>query len=228
MRVRETDAVVSDGSSAKKPEDREVRQRILDEASAVFAEAGYEGAKVQEIARRVGISAPAMYWHFENKSDIFASVLEEDYRTFQERIDAGVTSDDPAEKLYQIICSHVRSQINGRDPSSPSATTFTISQLTRHLPEDRQSKIRSQQRDYLRLVESVLEEGLAAGSFEIDNVTVTAFSLVNLAEYVITWYRPSGQLGVDEVAHLHGMLALRMVQTHLPGLDDLGTDPSQP
>jgi AcrR family transcriptional regulator len=169
-----------------------------------------------------------MYWHFENKSDIFASVLEEDYRTFQERIDAGVTGDDPAAKLYQIICSHVRSQINGRDPSSPSATTFTISQLTRLLPEDRQAKIRAQQRAYLSLIEGVLEEGRDNGTFEIDNVTVTAFSLVNLAEYVITWYRPSGQLGVDEVAHLHGVLALRMVQTHLPDLDWLRTDPPQP
>jgi AcrR family transcriptional regulator len=215
--------VDSGAPEALKPsQDGEVRQRILAEASAVFAESGYEGARVQEIAKRVGISAPALYWHFKSKSDIFATVLEDDYRAFRQRIQDSVTSDVPATRLYQVVFSHVLSQIDGRDPSSPAATTFTISQLIRLLPGERQTEIRRQQREYLELVEQILVDGASDGTFEIDDVRVTAFALVNLAEYVITWYRPDGQLSMDEVAHMHGLLALRMVRTHLPEPDEQG------
>jgi AcrR family transcriptional regulator len=198
------------------PPDGEVRTRILEAARAIFAESGYGGARVQEIARRVGISAPALYWHFKSKTDIFATVLEDDYRTFMERIRDNVTGETPSRRLYQVVSTHVLSQIDGRDPNSPSATTFTIAQLVRLLPEDRQAEIRRQQREYLTLVEEIIEDGAQQGIFEIDDVRVTAFAIVNLAEYVITWFRPDGDLAVGEVAHLHGLLALRMVRTALP------------
>ena len=46
------------------------RDRILNEALTLFAENGYDGTSVEEIAEKVGIKAPSLYNHFKGKEDI--------------------------------------------------------------------------------------------------------------------------------------------------------------
>ena len=54
----------------------ERRSRILDAASQVFAERGYDGASIEEIADAAGITRPVIYDHFESKRDLHISLLE--------------------------------------------------------------------------------------------------------------------------------------------------------
>lgn len=54
-------------------ERREVIERA---ATEVFAERGYEGAPMDEIARRSGVSVPVVYDHFASKQDLFRRLLE--------------------------------------------------------------------------------------------------------------------------------------------------------
>jgi AcrR family transcriptional regulator len=53
-------------------ERREVIERV---ATEVFAERGYQGASIDEIARRAGVSAPVVYDHFASKQDLFQRLL---------------------------------------------------------------------------------------------------------------------------------------------------------
>jgi AcrR family transcriptional regulator len=52
------------------------RQRILDVAQQVFAERGFEAAKVQEISARAGLSMGTIYAIFPGKEDLFRAILE--------------------------------------------------------------------------------------------------------------------------------------------------------
>jgi AcrR family transcriptional regulator len=52
------------------------RAEILDAALAVFSEKGYEGGTMRDIARRVGVTEPALYRHFASKEDLFLTLLE--------------------------------------------------------------------------------------------------------------------------------------------------------
>jgi AcrR family transcriptional regulator len=54
----------------------ERRARILDAASDLFAEGGYEGASIDRIARAAGVSAPVIYDHFSSKKDLYTQLLE--------------------------------------------------------------------------------------------------------------------------------------------------------
>ncbi|MDP1540302.1 MAG: TetR family transcriptional regulator [Moraxellaceae bacterium] len=58
------------------PELADTRERILLQASRVFASKGYQQAKLDEIAREAGLTKGAIYWHFRNKSDLFCALLE--------------------------------------------------------------------------------------------------------------------------------------------------------
>ena len=52
------------------------RERILDEALTLFAENGYDGTSVEEIAQKVGIKAPSLYNHFKGKEDILNALID--------------------------------------------------------------------------------------------------------------------------------------------------------
>lgn len=187
-----------------------MRRRIMDVASTLFLEHGYKGTSVKAIAKLVGCTPGALYWHFKSKAEIFGAVLEENFADFFSRIQANVTANEPDVRLYQLIRSHVLSQLEVHHPQGPAATTFTIAQLVTALPAAKQRKIRRMERDYLEMIEEILQEGVSAGRFEVDHMRTTAFSLINLAEYVIVWFRQNGELTVAETAHLHAILALRL------------------
>ena len=52
------------------------RDRILDETLTLFAEKGYDGTSVEQIARKVGIKAPSLYNHFKGKEDILNALID--------------------------------------------------------------------------------------------------------------------------------------------------------
>jgi len=52
----------------------DTRARIHDVALEVFAEHGYERASMQQIAGRLGVTRPALYYHYRSKEDILASI----------------------------------------------------------------------------------------------------------------------------------------------------------
>jgi AcrR family transcriptional regulator len=75
----------------------ERREVIVRVASAVFAERGYDGASIDEIARRAGVSAPVVYDHFASKQDLYERLLE---RTRDELLGVWrehLSSDEPAD-----------------------------------------------------------------------------------------------------------------------------------
>lgn len=51
------------------------RQRILDIASDLFAKQGYAGTTIADIARELGTTTAALYYHFKSKQDILESLL---------------------------------------------------------------------------------------------------------------------------------------------------------
>ncbi len=74
----------------------ERREQIVGVATRVFAERGYDGASIDEIARRAGVSAPVVYDHFASKQDLYERLLE---RTRDELLDVWrehLFSDEPA------------------------------------------------------------------------------------------------------------------------------------
>ena len=64
------------------------KQKILDEALALFSEKGYANVFVGDIADRVGIKAPSLYKHYRNKQAIFDAIIDEMNHRFEEQAQA--------------------------------------------------------------------------------------------------------------------------------------------
>ena len=92
---------------------------IIDAAFSVFAETGYAAAKLEEIARRAGVSKPALYLYFETKEELFRAVVKtaiapnfEKVRTIADAFDG------PIDQLLPMLLPAMAAMIEGsRIPS---------------------------------------------------------------------------------------------------------------
>ncbi|QPH52657.1 TetR/AcrR family transcriptional regulator [Pontivivens ytuae] len=78
--------------------------QILSAALSEFAEMGYEGARLDAIAERAGISKPTIYLYFDNKEALFTEVIENTItRTIREASEAVELADGTTEEALRLI-----------------------------------------------------------------------------------------------------------------------------
>ena len=66
--------------SRRKRADGELsRERILDAATEIAAERGYEGTSIALVSKKCGLPASSIYWHFKDKDDLIAAVIERSF-----------------------------------------------------------------------------------------------------------------------------------------------------
>lgn len=88
-----------------KEEAEETRVQILDATERVFHERGVSRASLAEIAAAAGVSRGAIYWHFENKTDLFQAMLERIHMPIEELARASESEDepDPLGRMRQLM-----------------------------------------------------------------------------------------------------------------------------
>lgn len=89
------------GAAAAKPRKRltaKARREVIERAATeVFAERGYRGASIDEIAQRSGVSPPVVYDHFASKQDLHRRLLERTRDELLEMWREYLFTDEPAE-----------------------------------------------------------------------------------------------------------------------------------
>lgn len=103
------------------------RDRILDEALTLFAENGYDGTSVEEIADKVGIKAPSLYNHFKGKEDILNALID----SAEERYEESFGSENnigtlPKSKEEFVQTSIERVSFTMRDPMIRKMRKFLV------------------------------------------------------------------------------------------------------
>ncbi len=87
-------------------------ERILNAAEALFAERGYEGTTLRDVAAAVGIRNPSLYNHFDNKESLYAAVLKRGIRpvldllTVEVSRPAGGVSSAVMQGVMQLLIEH--------------------------------------------------------------------------------------------------------------------------
>jgi len=100
------------GTKGNQPATRDAAQmkrRILRVAAAEFAKKGYDGARVDEIVRRCGISKNLVYHYFDSKEALFVAVLERAYGKLRERQQAmALETSPPLEGIMRLAVDSFR------------------------------------------------------------------------------------------------------------------------
>jgi AcrR family transcriptional regulator len=79
-------------------------RRILDAAKDVFAEKGFGGARVDEIARRAGVNKASLYYHIGDKDALYAEVIHDVIGTAAQRLADGIRdAESPEDKIRTYL-----------------------------------------------------------------------------------------------------------------------------
>ncbi|GAA2925494.1 TetR/AcrR family transcriptional regulator [Streptomyces thioluteus] len=111
----------------------ERREQLLDVGRTLFAERGFEGTSVEEIAAKAGVSKPVVYEHFGGKEGLYAVVVDREMRQLLDMVTGALTAGHPRELLEQAafaLLDYIDSYTDGfrilvRDsPVAQSTGTF--------------------------------------------------------------------------------------------------------
>jgi len=80
---------------------KERREQLIDVGRRLFAERGFEGTSVEEIAAKAGVSKPVVYEHFGGKEGLYAVVVDREMQQLLDMVTSALTGGHPRELLEQ-------------------------------------------------------------------------------------------------------------------------------
>jgi AcrR family transcriptional regulator len=134
----------------------QTRQRILDSARVCFVRLGFDQTTVKDIASEAGITAGALYYHFDSKQDIFVSV----YRWIQQLVFSefdqvlGETEGTVLARLGAVL--EKAAEMHARDRQLAAFTAISPIEIQRH--EDLRRLVGDDARTVYRFCQRMVEE----------------------------------------------------------------------
>ena len=155
------------------------KDRILDEALTLFAENGYDGTGVEQIAEKVGIKAPSLYKHYKGKEDILNALIDNAEARYEESFGSEQHIGKIPESREDFVrVTMERILFTMRDPMIRKIRKFLVQEQFR---SDRLAAITTRhqlegvQKMYTRIIEGMMEKGL----FVKDDPALLATGLVS-------------------------------------------------
>jgi AcrR family transcriptional regulator len=85
------------------------REMIMDAARDLFAEKGYQHVSMRQIARELGYSHGALYYHFKNKAELFFALVEDHFKMLNTILEDIMKLElDNRDKLKQIFVGYIK------------------------------------------------------------------------------------------------------------------------
>jgi AcrR family transcriptional regulator len=128
---------------------------ILDVARELFAAEGYEAVTMKRIADRLGITPTAIYFHFTDKADLIQQLTAADWSAFAQRFARAMAEPDPVARLRLAARGYI--EFARTHPNQYQLLFMTRRKAV--LPS------RDAGREVHTMIESAVEEALAAGRF---------------------------------------------------------------
>jgi AcrR family transcriptional regulator len=176
------------------------RSELTRQAARLFAEKGYHGTSIGDLAEAMGVQKGSLYAHIESKADLLWDVARDGAAAFHESLDAVPDAARATEKIRLALRAHLRVVAEQLDV----ATVFI--REWRYLEGDRRDEFVAERRRYEDRFRALFREGRELGELrtDLDDATVTLLAL-SAANWAYTWLRP--EVDTDELAdRFYGVL----------------------
>ncbi|MBN1571607.1 MAG: TetR/AcrR family transcriptional regulator [Deltaproteobacteria bacterium] len=154
---------------------------ILDAAIKVFADKGYFGARVSDIANEAGIAYGLVYHYFDSKEDLLLSIFETRWENFLSAIKRVIeTEDDPREMVRGLISFLFHSYKN--NPRMIEVMIIDVVKASRFFSGENVRHFK----DAFDLITKIVEIGQSRGKFNADiDPTLAAYAIYGSVERIM-------------------------------------------
>jgi AcrR family transcriptional regulator len=169
------------------------RRELTREAARLFAQKGYHGTSIGDIAEAMGVQKGSLYAHIASKEDLLYETMREGADAFHAALDA-IPEDAPAvEKIRLALRGHLRVVAEQLDV----ATVFV--QEWRYLEGARHDEIVAERRRYEERIRDLFREGRELSELRSDlDEAAAVLLLLSAANWAYTWLQPGRD--TDEIA----------------------------
>jgi AcrR family transcriptional regulator len=164
------------------------RQELTRQAARLFAEKGYHGTSIGDLAEAMGVQKGSLYAHIDSKEDLLWEVAREGAAAFHAALDS-VPEEGPAiERVRAALRAHLRVVAEQLDV----ATVFI--REWRYLDGPRRDEFLADRRRYEERFRTLFREGRERGELRTDLDDATAALLaLSAANWTYTWLRPGAE-----------------------------------
>ena len=160
----------------------------------MFIQSGYRQTSLDDVAEKLKITKPALYYYFQNKEEIYLECYRRGIALTQHNLDRiHAHAGSGLEKVAGFI--HTYTVIIARDFGR-----FLVRQDDRELSRKAQIEVRAEKRKIDASLRSFIEQGIADGSIRPCNVRLVAFSVAGAIHSLAVWFQPGGELTAKQVA----------------------------
>jgi TetR/AcrR family transcriptional regulator, cholesterol catabolism regulator len=187
---------------------------ILDAAGQIFNEKGYQAARIEDIAGRVGILRGSLYYYIDSKEDLLYALSVTGHTSGLSTIaeDEATSAADAPTRLAGFIERWMAIM-----PNHPEYSPVTERDV-RFLGDERRAIVMEMRLEMHGYVRQIFEQGIGQGDFDPSiDPGVAANSLFELLNGTIRWFRPSGRLSHTDVGEYYKRLVLQGVLSGAKG-----------
>ena len=161
------------------------RAELTRTAARLFAEKGYQGTSLADLAEEVGMQKPSLYHHIASKEDLLWEVASGGAAAFHSELDAVPERAPAVEKIRLALRAHL-AVVGGQ---LEVATVFV--REWRYLEGERRDRFLAERRRYEDRIRELFREGVEGSELRTDLDTATAALLfLSAANWAYTWLRP--------------------------------------
>ncbi|WP_327291829.1 TetR/AcrR family transcriptional regulator [Streptomyces sp. NBC_01198] len=182
-------------------------RRLVIAAVQAFAERGYHATTTRDIAGRAGMSPAALYIHYKTKEELLYQISRVGHQRSlamlgEARDGAGSAADRLDAAVRAFVRWHAEHHTTGR------VVQYELGALA----PDHYAEIVALRRQSEDAIRAIVAAGVAAGEFDVPEVSGTTLAVLSLCIDVARWFNPAGRRTPDEVGALYADLVLRMVR----------------
>ena len=186
------------------------KERVRSAATRLFAERGFAGSSLRDLARAADMSLAGLYHHFDSKDKLLFDLQSDAYERLMRPLEDIPGDAEPAKKLDSLVRNHLR--FFAADITSMKVLSHESDALDGELG-DRMRRIRRKYYNYFLGVVIELLRALDRKDLDPRVATMTLFGMIN---WIYTWYKPATDGPPDR-------LASQMAGIFLNGLDQKAT-----
>jgi TetR/AcrR family transcriptional regulator, cholesterol catabolism regulator len=170
------------------------REFILEAATQLFSEKGYAGTTMRDIAKAVGVLPGSLYAHIDGKESLLLEIVEAGIDLF---LAAGTSLEGegtPADRMRAAIKAHIA--VVAANPQR----TLVVFHQWRFLSGPNRARIVDKRRRYETIFTSLMDEGLAEGTFgkQLDS-KIAVLGILGALNWTAEWYSPDGPVPSEVV-----------------------------